>query len=65
MNFENVYALCNKMGYFTYGSSHAYSRMFELVNAHAPVEIIAAVIWSNSDEDAQLDQITAQLNRLS
>lgn len=64
MNFDNVYSLCNRLGYFTYGSAHAYERMFDLVRDGAPVEVVAAVIWSNSDDDANLDEITAQLNNL-
>lgn len=64
MNFDNVYSLCNKLGYFSYGSAHSYERMFDLVRDGAPVEVVAAVIWACSDNDAQLDEITKQLANL-
>lgn len=61
MTFDNVYRLCNKHDYFTCGCTSSYDRLFELVRNGASIEVIASVIWCNSDEDAKLEEITEQL----
>lgn len=63
LSFEKVYNLCNTYGYFKGGSTEAYNKMFDLVRAEAPTEIIAAVIWVCSP-DSLLEEITSQLQEI-
>ena len=65
LNGESVYGLCNEKQYFTCGCTMAYNRMFDLVRQGVSRETLAAVIWSNSDEDADLEQIVAELEQIA
>lgn len=64
MSVFEVYILCRNKDYFTCGTSSSYEKMFDLIRNGASVEVIAGIIWCNSDENAQLEVITQQLSEM-
>ena len=64
IHFDDLYRLCNREKYFTCGTVTAYERMFDLAEKGASKEVLAAVIWTCSDNTADLDEITRQLEQI-
>lgn len=64
ISIPDLYELCNRNRYFTCGSNEAYKKMFELGTQGASVNMIAAIIWACSDDDAQLSTIMEQLEEI-
>ena len=57
--------LCIANDYFTGGDNTAYDRLFKLNDSGASLETLAACIWTNSNDWADLDTITEQLRNLN
>ena len=62
---DELRSLCISEGYFTRGDNTAYARLFKLNDSGASLETLAACIWTNSDDWADLDTITDQLRNLN
>ena len=71
MKKHNVYilsdelrAFCIRNNYFTCGTSEQYSRLFELNDNGASIDILASIIWTCSD-GADLAEIEAGLEEMT
>lgn len=65
IEFNDLRNLCIANDYFTCGDCTAYDRLFKLNNSGASIETLAACIWTNSSDYADLDTITEQLRDLN
>lgn len=65
IEFNDLRSLCIANDYFTCGDCTAYDRLFELNRKGASIEILAACIWANSNDYADLETITEQLSDLN
>ena len=54
-------ALCIRENWFHSGTNEQYEKLFQLNEAGASVDVLAALIWTCTD-GAELDEITAKLN---
>ena len=45
VTFDGLYALCNKLHWFTGGSVEQYEKMFDLAREGASLKELALVIW--------------------
>lgn len=45
VTFNALYALCNKLNWFTGGTAEQYEKMFDLAREGASLEELALVIW--------------------
>lgn len=65
IEFNDLRNLCISKEYFTCGDCTAYDRLFKLNESGASIETLAACIWTNSSDYADLDTITEQLRDLN
>lgn len=45
ISFERLYGICNRLQWFTGGSTDSYDKLFQLNREGAPLEDLALVIW--------------------
>jgi len=64
IHLDDLYRLCNREKYFTCGTVTAYERMFDLAEKGVSKGVLAAVIWACSDDTANLNEITRQLEQI-
>ena len=62
---NDLRSLCIANEYFTSGCNDAYDKLFKLNDNGASIETLAACIWTNSSDWADLDTITEQLRNLN
>ena len=65
VNSDDLRSLCIREEYFTCGAASAYDRLFTLNDNGASIETLAACIWMNSSDWADLDTITEQIRDLN
>ena len=65
VNGDELRRLCIREDYFTCGDCTAYDKLFKLNDSGASLETLAACIWTNSSDGADLDTITDQLRNLN
>ena len=65
VNGDELRSLCIREEYFTCGDCTAYDKLFKLNDNGASIEILAACIWSNSGDWADLDTIAEQIRDLN
>lgn len=60
LDIDKVYALCNKLRWFTSGSVEQYEKMFNMIRAGYGVEKVAVAIYICSS-DVELADIVQEL----
>ena len=62
IGFEPLHTLCIANHWFTCGTNHQYTKLFELAENGGSIDELAAIIWACSeDATGTLDQIKAAL----